>query len=117
MLFDFEGSGVEDQSPEQIENGIENELSQNGWAGRCASIVVDPEIEAWVWSNSPEVDVVLNWQSRQPDVRSTIKSHTEFWEDGNLKPQRPKEALKWALRMAVKPKPFSFTISEVWHKG
>ena len=110
LLFDFEGSGVENQSRDEVEESIEVDLSRNGWADRSAAIVVNPEIEAWVWSDSCEVDVVLNWQRRQPDVRSTIKNMTAFWEDGLPKPQQPKEALRWALRHANRPKPFSSSI-------
>jgi len=110
VLFDLEGSGADNCSREDIEFVIETELSQNGWGERSAAIVVDPEIEAWVWSDSPEVDAVLNWHRCEPDIRSAIRVNTEYWADDTIKPQRPKEALRWALRNATIPKPFSSSI-------
>jgi hypothetical protein len=43
-----------------MENDLEARLSQSGWpSGCCAAIVIDPELELWVWSRSPHVPAVL----------------------------------------------------------
>ncbi len=110
VMFDFEGSGAENHAREHIEIGIETDLARNGWAERSAVIVVEPEIEAWVWSDSCSVDEILNWRGHQPEIRTMIKDRTAYWTDENPKPHRPKEALRWALRHAERPKPFSSAI-------
>jgi len=103
VVFDLYGCGDGNNARVQIEDDIETSLRQNGWANRSAAIVVDPEIETWVWSDSHHVDNVLNWQGRQPDVRSWLKTETDFWENGATKPCQPKEAMKLALRKVQKP--------------
>lgn len=103
VLFDLEGCGVEDITREQVEESIETDLARNGWADRSAVVVVDPEIEAWVWSDSPHVEATLNWGGRQPDIRTWLKSETEFWQNGTIKPQRPKEAMRQALQEVRTP--------------
>jgi hypothetical protein len=65
VMLDREGSGVEAcLSAEEMEDNIEDRLMRNGWrtsAGeqRAAAIVLDPELEIWVWSQSPHVACVL----------------------------------------------------------
>jgi len=102
VLFDREGSGREDAERAQLESEIERILGANGWQERAAVIVVDPELEAWVWSDSPEVDEVLGWTARTQDLRSWVQSATAFWPAGQVKPQRPKEAFDAALRKVGK---------------
>lgn len=104
VLFDREGSGAdEQQSRIEIEQAVEADLARNGWSSRNAAIVVDPEIEAWVWSDSPHVSSALGWINRQTDMRDWIKSNTSFWQAQNPKPDRPKEAMREVLREVRKP--------------
>ncbi len=103
VLFDYEGCGSESLNREQIEINVENHLAGNGWENRSSAIVVDPEIEIWVWSDSPHVDGVLDWSGRQPDVRKWLMRNTTYWNQGELKPIRPKEAMEKALREVQKP--------------
>src|ERR1700677_1537716 len=62
VVFDHEGCGREDRPPADLEALVEDSLARNGWQDRCAAIVVHPEIEAWVWSDSPRVDAHLGWE-------------------------------------------------------
>ncbi|MBI1764102.1 MAG: hypothetical protein HYR56_21970 [Acidobacteria bacterium] len=103
VLFDREGCGREHLTRDQIEAQIEARLTQSGWAGRAAAVVLDPELEAWVWSDSPHVDGVLGWEARQPNLRSWLNENG-FLGESELKPARPKEALEAALRSAKKPR-------------
>ena len=50
VLLDHEGSGAEKKKREEIEAEIEAVLNKNGWSDRAAAIVIEPELEAWVWS-------------------------------------------------------------------
>jgi hypothetical protein len=103
ILLDFEGCGQERSDREALEAAIEERLSQSGWGGRAAAVVIDPELEMWVWSDSQQVDAVLGWQGRSPDLRSWLKAKN-FLQEGQAKPERPKEAMELALRTVRKPR-------------
>jgi hypothetical protein len=97
IVFDREGCGWEDRPRESVEAEIEDGLSRTGWTGRSAVIALDPELEIWVWSDSPQVDSVLSWTGRQPPLRAWLEQRG-FLVPGAAKPARPKEALDAALR-------------------
>ena len=50
VLIDRHGSGAEDRCPEQIETEVEASISRD-WADGCAAVCIDPELEAWIWSD------------------------------------------------------------------
>ena len=102
VLLDHEGSGGEKRKREEIETEIEAVLSKNGWGDRAAAIVIAPELEAWVWSSSSQVDEKLGWQNRSPKLRDWLCENTDFWPAGHEKPARPKEAMQKALYQAGK---------------
>jgi len=102
VVFDWEGAGAEDKEPDEIEELVENSLSQAGWDGRCAVIVIKPELEMWVWSDSPHVSTTLGWKDKQSTIQEWLTANTEFWPAGKDKPRRPKEALHESLRHARK---------------
>lgn len=108
VLFDHEGSGAEHRSLDEVEAHVRNDLEINGWQDRAHVIAIDPELEIWMWSNSPEVDRALGWSGRQPPVRDWLTSKG-FEIQSNGKPTRPKEALHRALREVRKqPSPALF---------
>ena len=103
VLLDREGSGVEHRSAPDIELELEQRLWRNGWldvneAPRASAIVLDPELEIWVWSRSPHVAEILGLS---PDVLQDLLSSFALASSG--KPQRPKEAMYAALRRSKRP--------------
>ncbi len=71
---------------------------------RARVLVLTPELEIWLWSDSPNLDRLLGWENRTPSLREEL--HRIGWlSEGAPKPQRPKEALGFALRKAGKPRP------------
>ena len=52
VVFNREGSGREMMNRVEIERVVENRLSLSGWDERSATVVLDPELEIWVWSDS-----------------------------------------------------------------
>jgi hypothetical protein len=103
VMLDREGSGAESKSAEEIEADLDQRLSESGWGDRARTVVLDPEIEIWVWSSSPHVDDVLRWPSGAPALREWLTGKG-FLQPGEAKPARPKEALHSALREGrVKP--------------
>lgn len=102
VLFDREGCGKDSEPCEKLESEVTERLSANGWQDRAAVIVLDPEIENWVWSDSSEVSAVLGWQNREPMVREWLRDKG-FWAEGAIKPPRPKEAMRLVLKTARTP--------------
>ena len=72
LVFDFDGSGVGVTSAIELEQQLEDELRKVGWSDNAAAIVVEPEIEAWVWANSPNVARVLGWAD-DPSLRDWLR--------------------------------------------
>ena len=99
LMFDHEGSGREPTAPEEIEQALNREFADSGWAQRARAIVISPELEAWVWSPSPHVEEVAGWKRRRPALREWLIDRGLLHE-GEPKPRRPKEAFREALRAA-----------------
>lgn len=57
---------------------------------------MDPELEVWAWSDSPQVDQCLGWSGRQPALRGWLVREG-LWKEGEVKPDDPKRALQRAL--------------------
>lgn len=114
VLFDHEGSGGEKESAEHVEFTLQAELESNGWKGRACAIAIEPELEAWMWSDSPEVDRILGWQAREPALRPWLALEG-FAFQNNGKPVRPKEAIEQALYF-VKKRPSAALFGEMASK-
>jgi hypothetical protein len=103
VLMDREGSGQEDQTREELEEKLEQALFRSGWEQRASAVVLDPEVEIWVWSDSTHVDHELGWSQQATGLRAWLREKG-FLDERSLKPQKPKEALEAALRWVRKPR-------------
>ncbi len=103
LMFDHAGSSREDERPEAIEADLESQLAKTSWGQRAAVIVLAPELEAWVWSDSPHVEAELGWSGRLPSLREWLLGKG-FLESGQAKPARPKEAVEAVLWETRKPR-------------
>ncbi|MGD0897167.1 MAG: hypothetical protein ABR915_04980 [Thermoguttaceae bacterium] len=101
VMHDREGCGRDDYSREALESEIESNLARSGWHDRAAAIVIDPELEVWVWSDSPEVVGILGWTGRQPTLAQWLDQQGHC-APGQSKPQKPKKAVDDALRSSGK---------------
>ncbi|MDX2033189.1 MAG: hypothetical protein SF339_21110 [Blastocatellia bacterium] len=101
VLFDREGCGQETRTRPELEAGLEESLSQNGWEDRAGVVILDPEIEIWVWSDSPQVDRALGWEGQPLNLRDWLIERG-FLASGQLKPMAPKEAMRHALHKVRK---------------
>ena len=99
LLFDHEGSGRESGSARHLQESLNADLSGSPWGDRARAIVLDPELEAWVWSDSPHVDRIAGWEQRQPGLRRWLVEQ-DWIQEPETKPARPKEAFQAALRAA-----------------
>jgi hypothetical protein len=80
-----------------IESRIEAHLRAAGWdEDDGLALVVCPEVDNWLWSDSPHSASALGWES-WTDLSAALVA--EGWlVSGEVKPLRPKEAAEWALR-------------------
>jgi hypothetical protein len=99
VVFDRSGCGKDDLPRAALEREVEQALTNAGWAARACAIVVDPELENWVWGDSPRVDQVLGWAGRLP-LRAWLRQNG--YCAAMEKPARPKEAMEAALRVVGK---------------
>jgi hypothetical protein len=102
ILLDFEGTGVENKTREEIENDIESLLGKNGWHDRNEVIVIAPELENWMWMDNPHVADAIGWK-RAESLYDWAKN-TGYLLQNEVKPERPKEALEAALKISDTPK-------------
>ena len=95
VMFDLHGSGSR-RSREDTQREVERQLSATGWNGRSKTIVIDPELEAWVWGRSPVIAEILGWKSRYRELRSWLESQG-LWPKNHPKPPDPKKAVQRAM--------------------
>lgn len=92
VTFDRHGCGSRG-TREEIQEEVESDLTRNGWENRSKVIVIDPEIEVWVWSRSPVVAAVLGWDNDFEALRRWLISEN-LWAPNRRKPQDPKDAMR-----------------------
>ncbi len=95
IVFERDGCGRDDAPRDQIERDVERDLSLNGWENRSKAIVIEPELENWVWSGSDNVPQVLGWNS-YGELKGWLHKGGH-WPKENGKPPNPKEAMGAAL--------------------
>lgn len=103
VMFDQEGCGRNQLPAEGLADEVKQRLELNGWSDRVEVVVFAPELEVWVWSNSPHVAACLGWAGRQPSLREWLAT-ISYWPLDEPKPPRPKEAMEAALREVRKPR-------------
>ena len=103
VVFDRQGCGQQQNPREELEKIVTVNLSKAGWDGRASTIVIDPELESWVFSDSPELDIAIGWAGKEPSLRSWL-AEKGFIAYGETKPAQPKEALESALKHAKIPR-------------
>jgi len=102
VLLDHAGCGREGRDRSALEADIERRLGESGWEDRAAAVVIAPELEIWVWSDSPQVDLVLRWRETIP-LRDWLQDRN-LLEKGAFKPADPKRALETVRRAAGLPR-------------
>lgn len=86
VVLDREGCGAERKKAEQVRREVHMRLERNGWKDRCQVVVIDPELDVWVWSYDPTVAQTLNISL--DDLKDLLQ---------NGKPSSPKEVLESIL--------------------
>ena len=77
-------------------------LNNAGWSDDCGcAVVIAPELENWVWQDSPHVCSALSFDGTFAALRTALENQG-FWQQDEAKPDRPKEAVEWVLRQSRK---------------
>lgn len=97
-------------APAEVEVDIQKRLDIHGWSGRSAVVVIAPELEAWVWSDSPHVEQVLGQSHAQ--IRGVAEQHG-WWSTNETKPSEPKELLSVTLRASRRRPPSAALFGEL----
>ncbi len=98
VVFDLDGcgSGADRLGTQSL---VQDRLMRNGWADRCKVVVIDPELESWVWAPSHNVSEALGWGPDFGSLRSWLRDR-ELWPADKPKPPDPKRAMRTAIRNA-----------------
>ncbi|WP_025321804.1 methylation-associated defense system protein MAD4 [Deferrisoma camini] len=97
LVFDQAWEGNPHPSAADTERAVREQFAALGIADRAEVVVVEPEIEAWVWSRSPHVERVLGWAGARPPLREWLKTRG-LWPEDRAKPEDPKATVEDALR-------------------
>lgn len=95
VIFDKEGCGRELLSRSELETEVEESLALTGWGDRAKVVVIEPELENWIWVKSPRLAEIINWDN----IQSLYQWLTDqnYLSDGKEKPVSPKEAFEKVL--------------------
>lgn len=96
LVFDFAWEGNPHANARETEDFVTSQLEKMHLHDRTAVIVLEPEIETWVWTDSPHVAGELGWNNLG-QLRSWLESQ-DLWTPGQSKPHDPKKALEAALK-------------------
>jgi hypothetical protein len=97
VVLDHEGSGQETVAAQELARRLKGRLEDAGWEDRAEVVVIQPELEAWVWSDSPHLEEVLGWPEDEPHLRSWLAAKG-LWLEGSPRPTHPEEALHRVLK-------------------
>jgi hypothetical protein len=80
---------------DEVRGDIEQRLSGNGWEGRAAAVVIDPELEVLLWQDNHNVERAL--RHRGPSLRQLLAQDGR-WPPDAAKPSAPKEVIQALMR-------------------
>jgi len=101
LVMDYEGCGEEQTNATALEARLDKRL-QAGWKDNAKAIVIEPEVDVWVWGSDNAVQEVIDWPAGQ-GIREWLRNQG-FSFDCNNKPIRPKEAMEEAMRKTRSPR-------------
>lgn len=101
IVLDHAWEGVPAASGAALETLIGEKLEDAGMADWAAPVVIEPELEAWVFSPSPHVPDVLGWKPTWVPIREALEERN-LWAAKDAKPTDPKAAIEYILRRTGK---------------
>ncbi len=96
VVFDREFGTGRDAS--ELRDELSGRILRTGWnADLFRVVVIDPELEAWIWQRNQRVAAPLGFGS-VAEMLEAVRGAGLEWLDGQPKPTRPKEALEAVVR-------------------
>ena len=102
-VFDFDGSGARNATASELEIELERQYELAGWeGGQVAFIVIEPELEAWLFGTSySHLQRAVNWSQSEP-INEWLAARG-YMVAGNAKPSDPKGAIEAILKLEKMP--------------
>lgn len=102
LMFDLEGCGADPgQTAEDLESSLDEQLGVT-WGAHAKSIVIDPELDIWLWGADSTLRDLLQWPL-DGGIRAWLQAQG-FAFDTRGKPKRAKEALEALVRIHRLPR-------------
>ena len=98
VMFDLAGSGSR-KSRVETQHEVEEKLNLKGWERRAKVIVIEPELEAWVWGMSQRIPEILGWSDEYGELRRWLHEQG-LWPENCRKPPDPKEAMRRTMQQS-----------------
>ena len=97
-----------------IMEGIGKRLAQSGWdQQRYAVIVIEPELEAWIWQDNQHVETAFRYCG--PPTLRVFLQQSNHWPAGQPKPSDPKAAVEHVVKRC-QPGPKLVTFRKIMGK-
>ena len=103
VLLDLAWQGVPAESASELEGQLETNLARAGMTDWARAVVIEPELEAWVFGRSRHIPTALGWPESSEGLRSALAANG-LWPAEDHKPPDPKAAMEWALRRVAIPR-------------
>ena len=100
LVMNFEGSGSADEAS-VLESRLDSRL-QAAWQNRAKAIVIEPEVDVWMWGSDNAIRDAVEWPHRG-SIREWLERNGFEFQD-NDKPIRPKESLEAILKESNQPR-------------
>lgn len=113
LMLDQAWEGAPASTGREIREILMSRLKDAGLNDWAEVVVIEPELEVWVFSDSPHVADILGWSGRIPDLRTWLQEEG-LWPAGSAKPPDPEATLERVLYESRKPRSSSIyrTIAE-----
>jgi len=103
LTWDHHGSGRDHkQSPEQVQEEIQNKLDSYTWRGNSSVTIFMPELEQWLWYSENALisycNITIDQLRKWLDERSNKLGKTV----DALKTEQPKELFEYVMRERLK---------------
>ena len=115
IVLDHAWVGVPVASGAELEVLIEERLGQAGMADWAVPVVIEPELEAWVFSASPHVPELLGWKGPWSAFRQALEDGN-LWRAADVKPADPKAAIEYVLSRTGKSR-FGVSLPQACAEG
>jgi hypothetical protein len=106
LALDYQGCGAQITSALELEHRLDRDLHDT-WGDSGKFLVVDPEVDIWLWGADSHLEQVLGWSGQSIGIRAWLAGQGHRFLPNN-KPEDPKTALEAVFREVQKPRSSSY---------